>query len=138
VNSIYTIGPLARAAGVHVETVRYYHRLGLLAAPVRAAGTGFRRYSQADAERLRFIKRSQTVGFSLTEIESLLKAREKRSCRATLALASQKLSTVEQRIRDLNRLRRELRRWVVECQANSSTECCPALDALDAKPRRRA
>jgi len=132
----YTIGPLAQAAGVNVETVRYYQRRGLLAAPERGIGAGFRRYSEADAERLRFIKRSQGVGFSLAEIKSLLKAREKRSCDATLALASRRLFAVEQRIRDLTQLRRELRRWVAECEANGSKECCPALDALEAKTRR--
>ena len=83
-----TIGRLAEAADVHVETVRYYQRRGLLAEPARPPGT-VRRYSDADIERLRFIKRAQVMGFTLAEIESLLRMRQRPSCRATRSLAAE-------------------------------------------------
>lgn len=66
-NSSLTIGALAAAAGVHVETVRYYQRRGLITEPVRPRG-GVRRYSADDADRLRFIKRAQAMGFALAEV----------------------------------------------------------------------
>jgi len=74
----YTIARLAATAGVHVETVRYYQRRGLLPEPARPPG-GVRRYSGADAKRLRFIRRAQAMGFKLTEIESLLVLRNRAS-----------------------------------------------------------
>jgi MerR family transcriptional regulator, mercuric resistance operon regulatory protein len=127
----FTIGRLADAAGVHVETIRYYQRRGLVAEPHRQLGT-VRRYSNADADQLRFIRRAQSVGFTLAEIQSLIRAREKRSCRTTRALAAEKLQTVERRMKELAQLRRELRRWITECDANDSkAACCPTLDALE-------
>ena len=66
-----TIGALAKGAGVHVETVRYYQRIGLLTPPLRAHGT-IRRYPQQSLQRLRFIKRAQQLGFSLEEVAHLL------------------------------------------------------------------
>ena len=67
----YTIARLAAAAEVHVETIRYYQRLKLVPEPLRPLG-GIRRYTEADADRLRFIKRAQAMGFTLAEIVSLL------------------------------------------------------------------
>ena len=67
----FTIARLAQSAGVHVETVRYYQRLRLIPRPERPAG-GVRRYTSSDAERLRFIKRAQAMGFTLGEMSSLL------------------------------------------------------------------
>lgn len=131
----FTIGRLASAGGVHVETVRYYQRRGLLPEPGRTLGS-VRRYSGADADQLRFIKRAQAVGFTLAEIEGLIKARGNRSCNATRALAAEKLQAVEQRMRELSGLRRELRQWIAECDSNAKAGCCPALDALEDRPKR--
>jgi DNA-binding transcriptional MerR regulator len=86
----YTIAGLARAAGVHIETIRYYQRLKLVPEPPRPLGS-IRRYSEVDAERLRFIKRAQAMGFTLSEITSLLTLQRRRSCRATRELAAGKL-----------------------------------------------
>ena len=127
----FTIGRLASAAGVHVETVRFYQRRGLLPEPRRDLGT-VRRYSAADAEQLRFIKRTQAVGFTLAEVQALISARQKRSCKATRALAAEKLEAVEQRMKELVQLRRELKQWIAECDSNGTTVSCPTLDALEA------
>jgi len=78
----YTIAQLAAAAGVHIETIRYYQRLRLVNEPPRPLG-GIRRYTEADADRLRFIKRAQAMGFTLVEAGSLLKLQARRSCHAT-------------------------------------------------------
>lgn len=123
-----TIGRLARAAGVHVETVRYYQRRGLLALPPRPAG-GVRRYLQAAVAQLRFIKRAQDIGFSLAEIQQLLRLQRMPGCRDARALASAKLSAVEQRMAALERVRGALRRLVGECDAGG-TRSCPIIEAL--------
>src|SRR5262252_1677015 len=100
----FTIAKLAAAGAVHIETVRYYQRRGLLREPKRPIGA-IRHYDETDVERLRFIKRSQLTGFTLAEIKQLLALRENRSCRETQALATRKLRLVEQRLRELTKLR---------------------------------
>ena len=125
----YTIGRLANAVGVNVETVRYYHRRGLLSAPSRTTG-GFRRYTDTDVERLRFIKRAQSTGFTLAEIETLLALRESQSCADTRALAARKLELVEERLRDLRRLRAELKEWIDLCDHNPVDAPCPSIRHL--------
>lgn len=130
----YTIARLAAAAGVHIETVRYYQRRGLVPEPARPAG-GIRRYGETDAERLRFIRRAQAMGFSLTEIESLLELQTRRSCRATRVLAAAKLEDVDARISELRRLRKVLAELVARCDANERDTSCPVMDRL-ALPER--
>ena len=125
----YTIAGLAAAAGVHVETVRYYQRRRLIPEPPRPFG-GIRRYVEADAERLRFIKRAQSMGFTLEEIESLLELRTLRSCQATRALAAAKLQLIEGRIRELRRLRKDLAHLVSDCDANAEDSKCPVIKRL--------
>lgn len=125
----YTIGRFAAATGVHVETIRYYQRRGLIPEPLRPQG-GVRRYSDEDVARLRFIKRAQAVGFTLAEIKALLKLRAARSCRATRELAAMKLDFVDTRIKELRGLRRELAQWVAECDANREESICPVIDHL--------
>ena len=125
----YTIGQLAAAVGVGVETVRYYQRRKLIPQPARPFG-GVRRYTDTDAQRLRFIKRSQVMGFALTEIESLLTLRTLRSCRTTRELAAEKLEDVDVRIQELRRLRNDLARLVAECDANSNDASCPIIERL--------
>jgi MerR family transcriptional regulator, mercuric resistance operon regulatory protein len=136
-HATFTIGRLADAAGVHVETIRYYQRRGLIAEPARDLGS-VRRYSAADADQLRFIKRAQAVGFTLAEIQALVRARYNRSCKATRTLAAEKLQAVEQRMKELSHLRRELLHWIDKCDANSKSSCCPTLDALEDRPARAA
>ena len=119
-----TIGGLAKAAGVHVETVRYYQRRGLLREPARPLN-GIRRY----VSRLRFIKHAQESGFSLDEVNALLGLSGRPACRASRAVAAKKLEAIEERIQMLSRLRRGLRIWVAACDANTG-DSCPALERL--------
>lgn len=125
----FTIAGLATAAAVSIETVRYYQRRGLMREPVRPPGS-VRRYASEDAERLRFIKRAQAMGFTLEEIKNLLALRTQRSCSATRKLAVAKLELVAARIRELRQLRSNLAQLIAECDANSEESCCPVIERL--------
>jgi MerR family mercuric resistance operon transcriptional regulator len=124
-----TIGRLARAAGVNVETVRYYQRRGLVAEPERPLNS-VRRYSEDSVKRIRFIKRAQELGFTLMEIANLLALEDGRSCRETRDLAGRKLAIVESRLTDLNRLRRTLRDLIARCDTSRGKVSCPIISVL--------
>jgi MerR family mercuric resistance operon transcriptional regulator len=130
----YTIARLAAAAEVHVETVRYYQRRGLLPEPARSQGA-IRRYSESDAEQLRFIKRAQAVGFTLDEVTSLLALRSRACCSVTRSLALAKLQVIEQRIGELQQLRSELTEWIADCDANATEATCPVIEHLNSPTR---
>ena len=123
-----SIGALAKAANVNVETIRYYQRRGILREPVRPLN-GIRRYGSADVSRLRFIRHAQQSGFTLDEIRALLRLSGRPACGASRALAARKLAAVEEKMRILSRLRRELRSWIASCDANTG-DTCPALERL--------
>ena len=127
-----TIGSLARAAGVNVETVRYYQRRGLLAVPGRPAGS-VRRYGEAEVSRLRFIRRACDTGFSLDEVAELLRLGQTPNCRGARTIAARKLGQVEARLADLERLREALRTLVAQCDAGGDRHC-PIIDRLSAAP----
>ena len=124
-----TIGRLARAAGVNVESVRYYQRRGLVAEPERPLNS-VRRYSEDSVKRIRFIKRAQDLGFTLAEIANLLALEDGRSCRETRELAGRKLAIVESRLMDLNRLRKTLRELIARCDTSRGTVSCPIIGVL--------
>lgn len=124
-----TISRLAAAADVHVETVRYYQRRGLLAEPERPNG-GVRRYAEGDVRRLQFIRRAQAMGFSLDEIAGLLQIKGQRACEQTRQLTEQKLAEVRHRLEDLRQLEAELVGLVDECRRHEASEICPTLDRL--------
>lgn len=124
-----TVGELAQAAGVHVETVRYYQRRGLLATPERRYGT-IRRYADADRDRLRFIRRAQRLGFALEEIAQLLALDAIRDRDRARALAESKVVDLDARIADLQAMRRVLVERIAHCAHGQSTEPCPILDAF--------
>lgn len=128
---ILTIGQVAVKAGVHVETVRYYQRIGLISEPTRPA-RGVRRYDQTIIERLTFVKRSQALGFSLDEVRQLLALDDGQSCRETRRLAEQKLAGIEQRIADLVQMRKTLKNLVVECASGKRPRSCPIIASLSA------
>jgi MerR family mercuric resistance operon transcriptional regulator len=121
-----TIGSLARAAGVNVETIRFYQRRGLMPQPKRPA-RGVRRYGEDAAQRLRFIKKAQDIGFSLAEVVQLL--RLQRGCRGAHDLATSKLADVERRLADLRRVRTTLIELIGRCEREPSS-ACPIIDAL--------
>ena len=126
---LLTIGQLAAAAGVHVETVRYYQRESLVPTPRRAYGS-IRRYGADDVRRLRFIKRAQGLGFSLEEIATLLAVGSGRHCAETRELAVAKLALVDARMRDLKAMRSALAGMVMQCSASGDAAHCPAVEAL--------
>ncbi|MDW3689023.1 MerR family DNA-binding protein [Cupriavidus sp. CV2] len=125
----FTIGQLAKAANVGVETVRYYHRCGLLPVPERRHGA-IRQYSHQSLQRLHFIRRAQALGFSLDEVRALLLLNDGSTCGAARTFAEHKLQTVEERLRDLRVLRTELRSLIGHCRANRNMVSCPLIDTL--------
>ncbi|MGH8724120.1 MAG: MerR family transcriptional regulator [Burkholderiales bacterium] len=127
-SSSLTIGAIAKAADVNVETIRYYQRLGLVEEPAKPLG-GVRRYADATIARVRFIKRAQAIGFTLEEIAGLLKLAEAPDCRGARSLAAHKLELVETRLKDLQRIRRGLQLLIAQCDAGRARSC-PIIDSL--------
>ena len=99
-----TIGILAKRSGVNVETIRYYQRRHLLQEPSKPSG-GYRQYSLGTVKRVRFIKRAQTLGFTLEEISGLLGLDERKACLETREIAAQKLALIEDKISALSRMK---------------------------------
>jgi MerR family mercuric resistance operon transcriptional regulator/MerR family gold-responsive transcriptional activator of gol and ges genes len=132
-----TIGRLARSVGVSVQTVRYYERRRLLT-PTRRKPSGYRLYDDEALRRLRFIKNAQALGFTLREIAELLALRVTKTARCgdVQRQAERKLRQVEARIRDLQGLRRVLKRLIKTCRARQPTDRCPILQSLDQGARR--
>lgn len=124
-----TIGGVARAAGVSVETVRYYQRMDLVPVPLRRQG-GFREYPPDVAARVGFIKRAQHLGFTLAEVKNLLALEDGRSCGKARGLAVDKLASVEAKITDLNRMRRTLKDLIARCGTTGKRVKCPIIEAL--------
>ena len=125
----FTIGQLAARAGTHVETIRYYQRQALIELPRKPAG-GIRSYEPRHVSRLRFIRRAQQLGFKLHEVRELLKLDDGNSCREARELAERKLVDVEQRLRDLRAMQRQLKALVVECEATKGRIGCPLIASL--------
>lgn len=126
-----TIGALARRAGVGVETVRFYERRGLIARPPRPR-SGFRVYPGEAADRIRFIRHAQALGFTLTEAGELLALRVApgADCAAVRSRAVTKLTGVERRIDELRRVRDALKRLIAACPNRGAIANCSILDAL--------
>jgi MerR family mercuric resistance operon transcriptional regulator len=124
-----TIGRLARAAGVNVETIRYYQRRGLLDQPKKRSN-GYRRYSEHVLKRVRFIKRAQTLGFTLQEIDNLLRLEQVDCCDNTRKLATRKLAMIQTKLADLTAIRDVLAELVMRCEAGTQHRGCPVIDAL--------
>jgi MerR family copper efflux transcriptional regulator len=125
-----TIGRLATAAGVGIDTVRFYEREGLLPRPRRTA-SGYRQYAEADAERLRFIRRAKTLGFTLDEVGELLALNDGKGSRAGVkALTEKRLAQIEQSIADLQRMRGTLAALASHCSGQGSVKGCPIIDAV--------
>ncbi len=127
-----TIGQVATAANVNIQTIRYYERRGMFAAPRRTA-SGYRQYAQDAVSRLRFIKHAQELGFSLKEIQELLdlRVRHGAACDTVERKTRDKIALVQQRIRDLQRMKRTLEHLAVACAARRPTNECPILEALE-------
>ena len=127
-----TTGQLAGAADVNIQTIRYYERRGLLAAPKRTAAR-YRQYTGEALQRLRFIRHAQALGFSLKEIKELLGLRVQHgaACEAIERKTRAKLDVVQRRIQDLQRMKRTLAQLARSCAARRPTEECPILAVLE-------
>lgn len=124
-----TIGQVAKAANVNVETVRYYQRRGLLSEPVKPLG-GHRHYAEADVSRLQFIKRAQALGFALDDVESLLGLDGADCCEDTHDLAVRKLALIDEKLAGLTAMRLALGGLVQQCGNGANTLGCPIIHAL--------
>ena len=123
-DTAFSIGALAKATGTKVETVRWYERVGLLAAPARTAGN-YRVYGPPHLARLSFIRRARDLGFSLDQVRVLLGLAEDRdrSCEAVDAVAREHREEVDRKISDLQALRRELDGLINQCRHGRVSEC---------------
>ncbi|WP_334118481.1 Hg(II)-responsive transcriptional regulator [Limnobacter sp.] len=124
-----SIGGLAQAAGVNVETIRYYQRVGMLAQPAKPL-QGVRKYGAGDIKQIRFIKRAQALGFTLAEVAELLALGNASSCRETQVLAESKLESIGARINDLVKMQNTLLQLVARCDTTDESTSCPIIDAL--------
>jgi MerR family mercuric resistance operon transcriptional regulator len=124
-----TIGTLAQRGGVNVETIRYYQRRGLLQEPRKPAG-GFRQYALDSVKRVRFIKRAQSLGFTLEEILGLLALDERKACLETRGIAAHKVELIENKIADLSKIKKSLSRLVRACDVASDGAPCPIIHLL--------
>ena len=128
-----SIGAFAEAAGVNVETIRFYQRKGILPEPDRPYGS-IRRYGQADVARVRFVKTAQRLGFSLDEVDGLLTLDDGAHCDEARHLAEQKLVDVRSKLADLLRIESVLANLVDDCCASHGTVSCPLIAALQERP----
>jgi MerR family mercuric resistance operon transcriptional regulator len=128
-----TIGRLSELTGVNIETIRYYERTKVLAEP-RRSGSGRRVYKAADVRTLAFLRRARELGFSLTEIRTLLRlgGPEKASCRDVRRIVAHHLEDIRSKISDLRKLERLLANTVARCTGTTSPDC-PVLDILDVR-----
>ena len=124
----FTIAGLAREANVGVETVRFYERRGLIAQPKRTDGA-YRRYGSDHVRRIRFVKRAQELGFTLDEIESLLKLEDGADRRSIQKIAGERLDQVRTRIADLRRIESTLKHLLDDCKKGGAPYC-PIIGAI--------
>ena len=126
----FTIGRLAKQAGVGVDTVRFYERRGLLPQPQRTA-SGYRMYGQETISRIRFVRRAKRLSFTLDEIENLLKLQDEGGAKAEVkAITNRKLKQIEAKIADLSRMRAVLTTLSAECSGEGNVSTCPIIEAI--------
>jgi Cu(I)-responsive transcriptional regulator len=132
--SVFSIGEAARKTGVKVPTIRYYEDIGLLPKPARLDNNR-RTFDQAAVDRLSFIKHARGMGFEINDIATLLTLRNnpRQSCREADQIARARLSDIEQRIRELQSLRKELKAMVESCH-QEHVESCHIIEGLSERP----
>ena len=128
----FTIGELSKETGVHLETIRYYEREGLMPSPPRKS-SGHRAYPPNAGRRLRFIKRVQELGFTLSEIRDLLtlRAEPDQECSQICEQAQEKLCEVRVKIRNLQAIEQALQHLTEGCSGDRPISKCGILEALD-------
>lgn len=127
-----TIGRLAKAAGVNVETIRYYQRRGLIAEPHKPQG-GHRRYPAGAVGRIAFVRRAQQLGFSLAEVKDLLQHADGRNHRETRRIAERKHATLDLHIGQLTRMRKRLKALIQRSLEADGKGFCPIIADLDGR-----
>jgi MerR family copper efflux transcriptional regulator len=132
--SSFTIGEVAKRAGVGIDTVRYYERSHLLPTPERRP-SGYRQYDGTDVQRLSFIRHAKELGFTLDEIRELLalSTDRERGVRGIKSRAEERLAELDARIREMQRIRRGLQVLIEACPGHGKLETCPILGALTRK-----
>ena len=128
------IGELAERGEVHLQTIRYYEREGLLPEPPRLS-SGYRVYPESTVRRVRFIKRAQEIGFSLAEIRELLSLRidAHRESAEVRALAEAKIADIEGKMRTLKAMKTALHRLTERCSGCGPASECPILESIDSE-----
>ncbi len=126
-----TTGQLAEKTGVSIETVRYYERRGLITEPPRTV-SGYRQFPSETAQRIRFIKRAQELGFTLKEIEQLLSIADGNGarCEDVYAFTTEKIKEIEEKIQHLQRLRTVLTELAEICPNEGPIAKCPIVESL--------
>lgn len=132
------VGEVAKQAGVHLQTVRYYERRGLLLRPPRTE-SNYRAYPEDAVLRVRFIKRAQDLGFTLREIKELLslRASPRTQCVDVRERAEAKVSAIDNKVRTLQAMRKALVKVIGECSGKGYVTECPILEALDSQHEER-
>ncbi len=126
------MGRLAKAAEVNPETIRYYEREGLLEAPARLS-SGYRIFPRESIQQIRFIKRAQKLGFSLSEIKELLSMRLEltgRECATVKRLAAEKIAEIDRKIHNLADMRSVLKKLEQQCPGSGPLSGCPIVESL--------
>ena len=126
----FTIGALSRGTSCHIETIRYYERIGLMPKPPRSPG-GHRLYEEDHLRRLTFIRRSRELGFTLEEVRGLLRLVDGGSytCAEVKALTLDHAAEVRRKVADLRKLERVLKEMAAECDGGEVPQC-PIIDTL--------
>lgn len=129
----YTIGGLAKAAGVPTSAVRYYERRGLVSSDTRSQGN-YRLYGRETLERLRFVRSAQAAGFTLSDITVLLRFRDGGAapCREVQALIKARAARVTEQIEQFQEVKGMLHRWLGSCRRSERTGKCAVLEGLAA------
>ena len=128
----HSIGQVANAAGVGVETIRFYEREGLLRRPARPT-RGHREYPESAVRRVKFIRRAQELGFTLREIQELIALQEApvTDCAEVCKLAGLKVEEIDTKIADLGRIRTALNDLISACGGRRAVQGCAILDSLE-------
>ena len=125
-----TIGRMAEQAGVGIDTVRFYERRGLLPEPRRTAA-GYRLYGEDSINRIRFVRRAKRLGFTLDEIENLLKLQDQGGRKSEVKeITTRKLRQIDAKIADLSRMRTVLETLATECSGRGNVSSCPIIEAM--------
>lgn len=128
----FSVGKLAKSAGINVETVRYYERIGMLPKPQRKT-SGYRQYGPEDLRRLKFISHAKDLGFTLKEIRELLELRvhPETTCEEVRRQAEAKIADVERKLKQLQRIHNALSKLAAACRGKGPAGDCPILEVLE-------